>query len=129
MREYRIENFDTVSRAKRDKLISAIEVAKLSTYRKHSHGAIIFKGKKVFSIGVSALRNDPKILGETDGKIEGAGVHAEIAALKSLGGTAQGLDIVVARWLPTHHKHSLSRPCESCYEALLEAGIRNIYYT
>lgn len=95
------------------------------------HGAIVTIGGKVVAVGVNRLRNDPSKFpaNHLNKNSEDISVHAEIAALKALGGEAKGAKIYIARWHPKTGKTSLSRPCDNCYKALMEAGVKEIIYT
>lgn len=123
------ERFDS-KLSNRDKgwLRQATQLAKTSTYS-YRHGAVITKGGRLLSSGVNSERNDPRMFAEFSK--ENLSEHAEMAALRQLGGEARGAKIYVSRWMwkQGEDKTGLSRPCNNCYQALVKAGIKEIIYT
>lgn len=125
------ERFDNkLSNRDRGLLKQATQIAKMSTCT-HRHGAVITKGGRLLSVGVNRERNNPRFEGEFP--LEKLSEHAEMAALRLLGGEAKGAKIYVSRWMwrqgEDEDRTGLSRPCNNCYEALVEAGIKEIVYT
>lgn len=107
------------------RLNQAIEVSKNSDCR-HKHGAVLMAGGRVLSVGINSNRNDPSVIGDAQLKYS---VHAEIAALRSWGGTnLKNATIYVAR-LGRSGDPMMSKPCENCQKALKEAGVRKVIYT
>ena len=92
------------------------------------HGAVIVKGGRVIAVGVNTHRNHPCVV--TSPKNESS-FHAEIMALRALQSEecAKGADIYIARIGWSEGEPRLSKPCSICHAALINAGIRKIYYT
>lgn len=88
---------------------------------KKKHGAIIFKNKRIISLGFNQLKTHPKC------KQEYPYLHAEEDALMRAGEYAKGADLFVVRL--TFDGLGMSRPCCVCTKILQEKGIRNIYYS
>lgn len=106
-------------------LARAAQVAALSTERQ-KHGALVVKSGKTLAVGVNRFRNDPNIV--TDPKRQ-ASVHAEIAVLNALSGVdLRGAAVYVAR-VNRMGAPMLSKPCEDCEAALIERGVRKVYWT
>lgn len=92
------------------------------------HAAVIVKSGSVLSIGFNKFKNHPDII-ETHKIKQHCSVHAEADAIKRLkGGNAKGATIYVAR-IGLSGAKRLSRPCNYCYEKIVEAGITKIVYT
>lgn len=102
----------------------AKRLAATSTCR-NKHGAIIVKGGSVIGVGVNTQRNHPNICSDPQHE---ASFHAEIMALRSLGVPPVGARIYVAR-VNNRFEEMFSAPCETCSEALKQAGITKIFYT
>jgi hypothetical protein len=98
----------------------------LSSKERRKHGAVIVKSNRVLSIGVNKFRNHPDIIPEPFIK-QACSVHAEVDALKKIS-DARNATIYVAR-VNNQNKPMMSRPCNNCYSAIREAGIKNIVYT
>lgn len=85
-------------------------------------------GGRIVSVGINSERNSAH---EANYEIDpGAfAVHAEVAALRALGGKAKGAKVYVARWMYKTNRTGLSRPCDNCYQTLIEAGVKEVIYT
>ena len=94
---------------------------------RNRHGAIITMGGRIMAVGVNSERNNPRIGYEID-PVD-LSTHAEIAALRALNGQAKGAKVYIARWRHRSNEIGLSRPCENCYNALVDAGVKEIIYT
>lgn len=93
---------------------------------KQQHGAVIVKGGRMLSTGFNTYRNRP---GDDIPMFDRA-IHAEEAAIRMLdNGRAQGAKIYVARKRRSNGEPGLSRPCDRCYQAIVEAGIKEIIFT
>lgn len=101
----------------------ALRLAETGTCNQR-HGAIIVKGGRVLSVGINTQRNTPA----DSIPYEDVAVHAEEAALRAIGGQARGAKIYVARKMKDGSS-GLSRPCDRCYRAIKDAGIKEIIYT
>jgi deoxycytidylate deaminase len=100
--------------------------AALSSKERRKHGAVIVKSNRVLSIGVNKFRNHPDIIPEPLIK-KVCSVHAEMDALNKIK-DAKNATIYVAR-INRFGNPMLSRPCNNCYYAIREAGIKHIVYT
>lgn len=99
-------------------------VAQQSTYR-WRHGAVVAKGNKVFGWAPNKLRNAPLI------DEHNVSDHAERAILRELlkvRDDLRGCTIYIAR-INKQGKSMMSRPCNNCMLAIIEAGIKEIVYT
>jgi len=90
------------------------------------HGAVIVKSGRVMSTGVNKFRNSIKIIEPHNIKSH-CSVHAEVDALSRVS-DATGATIYVAR-VNRQNQERMSRPCNSCYLAIVKAGINKIVYT
>lgn len=118
----------SLSNADTSRLKRAIELAKISECT-NKHGAVITIGGKIVAVGINRMRNDPSQFPVSHFEPNDISVHAEVAALRALGGEAKGAKIYIARWHGKTCKTSLSRPCDNCYAALVDAGVKEIIYT
>ena len=118
----------TVNLSKKDrqflKLASAVAENSEMRFR---HAAVIVRGGNVLSVGYNKLKNHPDII-EEDKIKQYCSVHAEAEAIRKLKGNAKGATIYVAR-IGLSGKERLSRPCDYCYEKIVDAGITKIVYT
>jgi deoxycytidylate deaminase len=90
------------------------------------HGSVIVKGGRVIGTGINKERNHPTIVSSEHIKTD-CSVHAEIDALKKVK-DATGATVYVAR-VNRRGQARDSRPCNRCYSALRNNGIRKIVYT
>ena len=93
---------------------------------KQRHGAVIVMSGRVMSVGINKWRNHPSIIEESKVKHE-CSVHAEIDAMSRVK-DARGATIYVAR-VNNNGEPLLSRPCDNCHSAIIDAGISKIIYT
>lgn len=115
-----------LSKKHRRFLNMAFEVARDSTLR-CMHGAVLVKNGNVIAVAANRLRNDPRFVEDSDDKSSIHSYHAEIMAIKRANTSLVGATIYVAR--AKHGKPSFSRPCNNCYEAIRDAGVKEIIYT
>lgn len=113
-----------LSKTHRSRLNKAIKIAGLSE-EFQKHGAAIYKGGSLMSVGVNVIKNDPFIVG-TDAV--NPNHHAETMAIRATKADLRGAVIYVAR-INNSGKPMMSRPCKTCREAIALAGIRKIVYT
>lgn len=118
------ELYPELTKTERRYLRRAMRLAAMGTCNQR-HGAVIVKGGRVLSVGINTQRNCP---GNDYIPAEDIAIHAEEAAIRALGGQARGAKIYVARVLK-NGEPGLSRPCDRCYKAIMEAGIKDIIYT
>ena len=82
----------------------------------------LVKGKKVLAIANNSKKTHPKW------GLNGYGyLHAETAALAKA--AASGIDVTDCEVYVWRRGERLAKPCKSCYEALRDAGVGNVYYT
>ena len=105
----------------------ASNLAKSSDAGRYKHGAIIVKGGRVLSTGINKFKNHPNIFENKSIIKQKAHIHAEADAIRKAG-DLKGATIYVARINKTGNT-GLSRPCNYCYEKIIEAGITKIVYT
>lgn len=104
----------------------AVENATLSQHQQ-KHGAVIFKGKRIYSVGYNQPSRSVKSINKKAQKWA-TSVHAEVACILNAKRDVSGLDILVVR-VNSKHQFSLSKPCIKCLTYLEYCGIRNIYYS
>lgn len=93
------------------------------------HGAVIVRGGSVLSVGFNKWRNKP-ISGVSPlpkQELKTMTVHAEIDALSRVS-DASGAIVYVAR-INKRGQACFSRPCDDCYAALKDAGVKRIVFT
>jgi len=82
----------------------------------------LVKGKKVLAIANNSKKTHPKW------GLNGYGyLHAETAALAKA--SASGIDVTDCEVYVWRRGERLAKPCKSCYKALRDAGVGNVYYT
>lgn len=102
----------------------ARKVAQKSPSRFKIGAVITSKKGKVLSIGWNNMRKThPKCF--TYGNF----LHAEIDALLGLDYKETKKGIVYIFRETAHGELANSRPCETCYEAIRQSGIKKMYYT
>jgi len=95
-----------------------------SEHEKFRVGAVIVK-KKPLSVGFNVLKTHP-MYKDVPYVIT---IHAEIRALITCNADdITGADIYVYRQTKDG-KPAMARPCDRCWDALMDAGIRNVYYS
>lgn len=120
-----VENF---SKSEERYLAIAANLARSSQVHRYKHGAIIVKGGRVVSTGINKIRNHPSVLNNNKEDIlSDAHIHAEIDAIKKVS-DLRGAKIYIAR-VNRSGQPRLSRPCETCYDAIVASGINKIVYT
>lgn len=103
-----------------------MKVAELST-AKQRHGAVIYKGGSVLSVGVNAVHNDPLFTGEFT---RNPNTHAETQAIRACSPDIDlsNATLYVAR-VNKRGEPMYSKPCKTCQEAIDLAGIKKVIYT
>jgi deoxycytidylate deaminase len=97
----------------------AEKTARLSECR-YRLGAVIVKGGNVLSIACNILRTHTSHVNWLDWVVS---IHAEHRACLLAQCNIVGATIYVARY-----KGDTSKPCKSCYAAILESGIKEVCY-
>ncbi len=104
----------------------AIEAAKKSSYRVRM-GAVIFKGKRIISVGNNCSMKSAKHLHPRFQKWKGS-VHAEVSAILKAKTDLRRCNILVVR-INRFGEIRTSKPCDKCFLYLQLVGIKKIYYT
>lgn len=84
-------------------------------------GAAIFRHNKLVALGCNIQKTHTKFPHLYS-------IHAEIKAILSAQTDIRGCDIYVYREL-RDGTIALAKPCETCLQTIIEAGIRRVYYT
>lgn len=104
----------------------ALVVAMASEHPRWQLGAVLIRGGSIVSVACNTVRNSPYL---TQGI--GASFHAEDRCLRKVfysADRAENSTIFVAR-INGQGKRRLARPCNSCYDKLINAGVTRIVYT
>jgi deoxycytidylate deaminase len=109
-------------------LALAVSLAGTSQCR-NKHGAVIVRGGSVLATGINKSRNHPEVLSDEHVKGE-ASTHAEVDAIRHLSphNDYNGAVAYIAR-VNRQGQTRMSRPCDACYLALQELGIKRIVFT
>ena len=104
-------------RHERFERIARSDVLKSDLHR-HNISAMIVKGGQIVSRGVNRHHRDGSI-------------HAEVSALTQMirrKASPEGCEIHVYRFM-ADGSYGLAKPCQACQRALLEAGIKRVWYS
>lgn len=104
----------------------AVEEALKSTHQ-NKHGAVIFKGKRIYAIGYNQPSRSVRSINPI-AKRWNTSVHAEVASILNSKRDLQGLDILVVR-MNNKKQFRYSKPCIFCLNYIDYCGIRNVYYS
>lgn len=117
-----------LSKKKRNWLNTAMKIAESSSC-KQKHGAVIVKSGSLLSVGHNKWKNREVVVDSRsyDERNEAITVHAEIDALSRVKNPA-GATIYIAN-INKAGEPKMSAPCDRCFEALMDAGIKDIIYT
>ena len=122
------ELIDKLSRKDERFLTIAINLARSSNAGRYRHGAVVVKGGRILSTGINKVRNHPDVLSSKEEVKSESHIHAEIDAIRKVS-NLDGAKIYVARLNKNGTSVGLSRPCDSCYDKIVEVGITKIIYT
>lgn len=90
--------------------------------------AVVFKGKRILSIGINEVRYNGSIPVRFKRFLESQ--HAEAAALaKCKHDELKGCSILICRVNAGSKKMSSAKPCGRCQAMLYDYGIKNVYCT
>lgn len=89
--------------------------------------AIIFKGKRILSIGINKIRSAKRLPSRyMEWKCS---LHAEMDAVLQCGvRNCRHASILVLR-INKNGKIGMARPCTFCYSSLKDAGFKDMYYS
>lgn len=107
---------------------SILDIAIAEALRSAYHfkvGAIIFKGKKVYSVAHNGVRSSsvPRSFKQFTESL-----HAEAHAIIKYNGCLKGKSILVVR-VSNSGKLLNSRPCNFCYDFIRYKGIKHLFYS
>lgn len=104
----------------------AVRTAYLSNFTKHQHGAVLFRGPRVYSLGF----NTSRVVGWTKNfGVNYWSMHAELACLHGMSDKQlKGADLMVVR-VDALGRPTLSKPCEKCFQMMALKSIRRCYYS
>jgi deoxycytidylate deaminase len=108
-------------------LTRAIKEAEESTYTKHKVGAVIFKGKRIISVGRNWAHKWVSSV-PAHFKKWPTSIHAEVDALIKAGPHSEGNSILVVR-IGNSGNLLLAHPCVYCEAYMHHCGIRKVYYS
>lgn len=92
-------------------------------------GAAIFKKNELISVAFNSYKTHTRFNDISSYNINKTYVlHAEMAAILKSRRDLNGCDIFVYREYK-NGSMAMSRPCNACYNALVEVGIKYVYYT
>lgn len=91
------------------------------------HGAVIFKNKRIYSVGYNQPFRSVKSVNPIARKWE-TSIHAEIDCIIKARRELKGLDLLVVR-INNKGQFLLSKPCSYCLNYIDYVGIKNIYYS
>jgi deoxycytidylate deaminase len=117
----------TTSLSRKEK--SYLNLAKnlaMSSKCRMKHGAVVVSGGSIISLGINSMKNNPAFISEEH--VFDASIHAEVDALRKIKNSVKGGTIYVAR-VNRQGKPMISRPCDRCYDVIVEMGIGKIVYT
>ena len=115
----------SISRRKMRFIELAEKVSRLSNYRVKV-GAVIVKNGKVISVGFNKTFGGDRIIKYNGKKVRS--IHAELMALLHAETDLEDAEIFIFSKMKNGNWR-LSRPCETCMSAIIEAGIKKVYYT
>lgn len=104
----------------------AVDVCLKSSHNQ-KHGAVIFKGKRIYAVGYNEPSRSVRSVNPTAQRWK-TSVHAEVTAILNAKRDLHGLDILVVR-LNNKKQFMMSKPCSHCQAYIDYVGIRNIYYS
>lgn len=101
----------------------ALKVAELSQCN-YKHGSIIASGKRVFSVACNCYRTHPV---QQRYRSSVCTIHAEARAIIRARADITNTICYSAR-IDRNNKPTISKPCQSCYDLIYEAGIAYVVY-
>jgi len=108
-------------------LIKIAEEAANKTDHKQRVGAVIFKGKRIISVGRNYKSRSLRRV--TPGMQRyPTSVHAEMDAIIKAKTDLKGYNILVVR-INSFGQMRLAKPCDHCYTYIKHVGLRHIYYS
>ena len=114
------------SKKQKSYLKQAIKLADQAQHR-HKHGAVVVKSGRVVGVGINKSTVHNKWVDYMDRSQ--CGVHAEVAAMRAAGENVVGSTVFVARVSSKTGYVHYSAPCPNCYEALKQAGVKQVVHS
>ena len=109
------------------------QTAKFSNHPQHSMSAVIVIKNKIVGLGFNQMKTHPfqaKFSKNKDSVYIHAEIHAIKNALRSIDvDDLRYADLYVTRVMNGNSKRGMSKPCEGCVGAIVEFGIKRVYYT
>jgi deoxycytidylate deaminase len=117
---------NTFTEKRKSIINAAIKEAEKSTYN-YQMGAVIFKGKKVISVGYNkgfawSRKLHPRF------KKWNTSIHCESAAILNARQDLKGADILVVR-VNKNGEYRNARPCKHCLMYISYVGIRRVFFS
>lgn len=106
---------------KDERLLTMAMGVALTSKCRFRHGAIVVKHSKILGSSPNVYKNNPKVVDPKN-----CSIHAEIRAMLRAG-SPKGCTLYVARMSNVGPK--LSRPCQVCYNELMELKVKRVFYT
>ncbi len=98
------------------------KLASHSDHPQHKHGCVIVRGNKVVSLGYNKNSTHTRSLHPHKR------LHAEVSAIVKAGEDLSNCSIYIYRETKSKTP-AMSRPCESCFQLIVESGIKTVYYS
>ena len=120
-----VPSTEPLSNRDKNMLARAVAVARQSTC-KQKHGAVIYRGGRVLSVGVNSTRNEHPTM-EIDKTAYT--YHAEVAAIYAIqSGDYKNATLYIAR-INRRGNPVFSGPCTDCMYMILASGIKRVVFT
>lgn len=94
--------------------------------RTYHLAAILRRSGKVVKIGENTNKTHPRFKRQYKDGTWASHMHAEMNVLRF---AKPGDEIEVMRFARCSHKITMAKPCNLCYDAMKEAGIKRVHYT
>ena len=129
--DIRLPQVSGLSRKQRSYLDLAAKLATNSEVSTHHHGAIVVNSGRVLAMGVNRWRNPEMVYTSTTDEYNHLlTVHAEVRAISQVAPEKlKGATVYVAKVGRDGKTEKMSRPCNNCMQALVEAGVKHVIYT
>ena len=102
-------------------------VATNNRHRSSFHAAVIYKGKRVFGIGINTMKTHPR-QSRASGGLKPY-LHAETSAIIDAGKLIDSRSKILVVRIGKDGKLMYSRPCNICMAEIVKVGIRKVIYS